>query len=239
MTDSQFIHSGDEKKPRVQAMFNRIARRYDFLNHALSLGIDIRWRKRALEMLDLKNGERILDVAAGTADMGILALEKAAVTVIGLDFAYGMLTYGQKKLRAKNLTDKIKLIQGDAEHLPLSDESVDAISIAYGMRNVGYIETSLAEFYRVLKPGGRVAVLEFSLPQGKLFGPVFNFYFQQILPFFGGLFSNKSDYTYLPESVRHFPSRVDFMDLMRNEGFSNIEHQDLTFGVSTVFFARK
>ena len=239
MAENHFIHAGSEKKPRVQAMFNRIARRYDFLNHALSLGIDIRWRKRALEMLGMKNGERLLDVATGTADMGILALENAAIEIIGLDFAYGMLTYGQKKLRARKLTSQIKLIQGDAEHLPLADESVDAISIAYGMRNLGFIETSLAEFYRVLRPGGRVAVLEFSLPPGKLFGPVFNFYFQKILPFFGGLFSNKSDYTYLPESVRHFPSRVDFMDLMLNEGFSDVVHRDLTFGVSTIFFARK
>ena len=239
MTEPQFIHSGAEKKPRVQAMFNRIAGSYDFLNHTLSLGIDIRWRKKALSLLELQDGEQMLDVATGTADMGLLALDKAAINVIGLDFAYGMLAHGQKKLVARNANNKIKLLQGDAEHLPFKDESMDAITIAYGMRNVGFIEQTLAEFYRVLKPGGRAAVLEFSLPQGKIFGPMFNFYFRRILPFFGGLVSNKSDYTYLPESVRHFPSRVDFMDLMRNEGFIGIEHHDLTFGVSTIFLGRK
>ena len=131
------------------------------------------------------------------------------------------------------------LVQADAEKLPLPNESVDAVTIAFGMRNVGFIESTLAEFYRVLKPGGRTAVLEFSLPEGAWFGPLFNFYFRKILPALGGLFSNRSAYAYLPESVRHFPSRSDFMALMRNEGFIGIACRDLTFGVSTVFLGTK
>ncbi|MCF7798200.1 MAG: bifunctional demethylmenaquinone methyltransferase/2-methoxy-6-polyprenyl-1,4-benzoquinol methylase UbiE [Lentisphaeria bacterium] len=241
MTDHKqpFIHSGAEKKPRVQAMFNRIARRYDFLNHTLSLGIDILWRKKALERLRLQDGEHLLDVATGTMDMGLMAQRFAQVNVVGVDFAFEMLAYGKKKLARKAAPDRIRLVQGDAERLPLRDDSVDAITIAYGMRNVGDIEQTLSEFYRVLRPGGRVAVLEFSLPQGKIFGPLFNFYFRRILPFLGGIFSNKTDYTYLPESVRHFPSRGDFMDLMRAEGFLGPECHDLTFGISSIFIATK
>ncbi|MCF7800676.1 MAG: bifunctional demethylmenaquinone methyltransferase/2-methoxy-6-polyprenyl-1,4-benzoquinol methylase UbiE [Candidatus Marinimicrobia bacterium] len=239
MTDQQFIHSGAEKKPRVQAMFNRIAGRYDFLNHALSLGIDILWRKKTLKSLRLKDGDRLLDVATGTADMGLLALDIAKVDVLGLDFAYEMLVYGSKKLVKKSATDRIHLVQGDAERIPLQSETMDAITIAYGMRNVGDIDQTLSEFYRTLRPGGRVAVLEFSLPSGRIFGPLFNFYFRKILPFFGGLFSNKTDYTYLPESVRHFPSRGDFMDLMRAEGFIGVECYDLTLGISSIFIATK
>jgi len=239
MNAPQFIHSGAGKKPPVQTMFDHIARRYDLLNHTLSLGLDTRWRKKTLSLLDLKAGETLLDVATGTGDVGLLAREIVDVVVLGLDFSRQMLAYGQSKVVKKKASAKILLVQADAERLPLPNESVDAVTIAYGMRNVGFIESTLAEFYRVLRPGGRTAVLEFSLPEGTWFGPLFNIYFRKILPALGGLFSSRSAYAYLPESVRHFPSRDDFMDLMHNEGFIGLECRDLTFGVSTVFLGRK
>ena len=235
MADSEFLHSGDEKKTQVQSMFDGIASRYDFLNHFLSLGIDLYWRKQSVKALDLKDGHKLLDVACGTGDQGFAALKAADIEVTGLDFSANMLELAKKKIDKRGLSQKFEVVQGDAENLPFEDNTFDALSISYGIRNVGTISAALSEFYRVLKPGGRLSILEFSEPQGWFFGRLYRFYFDHILPKLAGMMSSKSAYTYLPESVRHFPDRGDFKDLLSSEGFEEVQHRDLTFGITAIY----
>ncbi len=235
MSNSEFIHSGDAKKAQVQTMFDGIAKRYDFLNHFLSLGIDLYWRRQAVKALLLEDDNLLLDVATGTGDLGFAALKTARIKVIGLDYSFNMLELAKHKIEARNLSDRFELVQGDAENLPFQNNTFDALSIAYGIRNVGTISAALSEFYRVLKPGGRVSILEFSEPEGWFFGRLYRFYFDHILPKLAGMMSSKSAYSYLPESVRHFPDRRDFKDLLSSEGFHQVEHRDLTFGVTAVY----
>ena len=235
MSNTDFIHSGEEKKTQVQSMFDGIAKRYDFLNHFLSLGIDLYWRKQSVKSLHLKAGQVLLDVATGTGDQGFTALKTADIQVVGLDFSFNMLEIAEQKIQKRNLSDRFEVIQGDAEKLPFEDNSFEALSISYGIRNVGTIPAALSEFYRVLKPGGRLAILEFAEPEGWFFGRLYRFYFDHILPKLAGMMSSKSAYSYLPESVRHFPSRQDFKTLLKDEGFSSVSHRDLTFGVTTIY----
>ncbi len=235
MTNSGFKHSGEEKKGQVQDMFDGIAKRYDFLNHFLSLGLDLYWRKQSVKALVLQDGQYLLDVATGTGDQAFSALKVANVQVVGLDFSFNMLDLAKKKIDARGLADKFEVIQGDAEKLPFQDNTFDALSISYGIRNVGTITDALSEFYRVLKPGGRVSILEFSEPEGWFFGRLYRFYFDHILPGVAGMLSSKSAYTYLPESVRHFPDRSDFKALMSREGFDQVVHRNLTFGVTVIY----
>jgi len=220
-------------------MFDGIAKRYDFLNHFLSFGIDHYWRRQSVKALQLQDGQVLLDVACGTGDQGFSALKAADIRVVGLDFSANMLEFAKKKIEARGLEDKFEVIQGDAEKLPFEDDRFDALSISYGIRNVGTIASALGEFYRVLKPGGRLSILEFAEPQGWLFGRLYRFYFDHVLPKLAGLLSSKSAYSYLPESVRHFPDRTDFKDLLASEGFREVRHRDLTFGVTTIYHARK
>ncbi len=235
MSNSGFLHSGDEKKAQVQSMFDGIASRYDFLNHFLSLGIDLYWRKQSVKDLELKDGQLLLDVATGTGDQGFAALKVADIEVVGLDFSFNMLELARKKIDRRGLAHKFEVIQGDAEKLPFEDNHFDALSISYGIRNVGTISAALSEFYRVLKPGGRLSILEFSEPQGWLVGRLYRFYFDHILPKLAGMMSSKSAYSYLPESVRHFPDRGDFKDLLSSEGFQEVSHRDLTFGITAIY----
>ncbi|MCF6237962.1 MAG: bifunctional demethylmenaquinone methyltransferase/2-methoxy-6-polyprenyl-1,4-benzoquinol methylase UbiE [Candidatus Marinimicrobia bacterium] len=235
MADSEFIHSGDDKKGQVQEMFDGIARRYDFLNHFLSLGIDLYWRKQSVKALVLEDGQILLDVACGTGDQGFSALKSAEIQVVGLDFSFNMLELAKKKIDDRELADQFEVVQGDAENLPFTDNTFDALSISYGIRNVGTISAALNEFYRVLKPGGRVSILEFTEPEGWFFGRLYRFYFDHILPKLAGMMSSKSAYSYLPESVRHFPDRADFKALLSSEGFRQVEHRDLTFGVTAIY----
>ncbi|NQT63758.1 MAG: bifunctional demethylmenaquinone methyltransferase/2-methoxy-6-polyprenyl-1,4-benzoquinol methylase UbiE [Candidatus Marinimicrobia bacterium] len=239
MPDSEFLHSGDEKKSQVQSMFDGIASRYDFLNHFLSLGIDVYWRKQSVKALELEDGHILLDVASGTGDQGFAALKVANIEVVGLDFSFNMLELAKKKIDKRGLSQKFEVVQGDAENLPFQDNTFDALSISYGIRNVGTISAALGEFYRVLKPGGRLSILEFSEPQGWFFGRFYRFYFDHILPKLAGMMSSKSAYTYLPESVRHFPDRVDFKDLLSSEGFQHVNHRDLTFGITAIYHGVK
>lgn len=239
MSDSEFLHSGDAKKTQVQSMFDGIAGRYDFLNHFLSLGVDFYWRKQSVKALKLNDGNTLLDVACGTGDQGFAALKTADIKVVGLDFSAKMLELANQKINKRKLNKNFEVIQGDAENLPFDDDSFDALSISYGIRNVGTISTALGEFYRVLKPGGRISILEFSEPEGWFFGGLYRFYFDHILPKVAGLMSSKSAYTYLPESVRHFPDRTDFKDLLTSEGFQHVDHRDLTFGVTAVYHGEK
>ena len=235
MPDSEFKHYGDEKKGQVQEMFDGIAKRYDFLNHFLSLGIDLYWRKQSVKALALEDGQILLDVATGTGDQGFSALKTADIQVIGLDFSFNMLELAKQKITARGLSNLFEVVQGDAEKLPFQDNTFDALSISYGIRNVGTINTALNEFYRVLKPGGRISILEFAEPEGWFFGRLYRFYFDHILPKLAGMMSSESAYTYLPESVRHFPDRADFKALLVHEGFERVQHRDLTFGVTTIY----
>ncbi|MCF7806926.1 MAG: bifunctional demethylmenaquinone methyltransferase/2-methoxy-6-polyprenyl-1,4-benzoquinol methylase UbiE [Candidatus Marinimicrobia bacterium] len=235
----EFLHSGNEKKEQVRSMFDGIANRYDFLNHFLSFGIDNYWRVQSVKALNLEKGDHLLDVACGTGDQGFSALKRTDIQVTGLDFSANMLSIADKKIKARNLTDKFRVVQGDAEALPFDDDTFEALSISYGIRNVGTIATALDEFFRVLKPGGRLSILEFAEPPGWFFGRLYRFYFDHVLPLMAGLFSSKSAYTYLPESVRHFPDREDFKALLKSTGFRRIGHKDLTFGVTTIYHALK
>ncbi len=215
-------------------MFEDISPRYDFLNHFLSFGIDLYWRYRLVKQLKLAKGQTVLDVAAGTGDVGFAILKRYDVSVIGLDYAYNMtLLAREKALRRK--VQNIAFVQGDGEALPFADDSFDAITISYGFRNIGHYEIALAEFRRVLKPGGRLAILEFSQPRSKLFGRLYRFYFKQILPRIAGLISQSEAYRYLPESVEEFPDRKTLLTMLAAAGFANAAFRDLTFGVTSIF----
>ncbi|SVD34846.1 uncharacterized protein METZ01_LOCUS387700, partial [marine metagenome] len=196
----EFTHQGKDKKEFVQRMFDDISPHYDFLNHFLSLGIDIYWRKKFTRKLDIQDGDTILDVACGTGDVGFEILKKHSVTITGIDLSQKMIELAQGKARKRNL-DKITFLQGDAENLSINDNSVDCLTISYGFRNISNYETALSEFHRVLKPGGRLGILEFSEPKSKIIASIFGFYFHEILPRIGSLFSRSDAYRYLPESV--------------------------------------
>jgi len=233
-----FKHSGEGKKEFVQKMFDDISPHYDFLNHFLSLGIDIYWRKKFIQNLNIQDGNIVLDVACGTGDVGFEILKQNKIELINIDFAKNMLEIAENKAKKRGIQN-IQFIQGDAEKLPLENEEVDFLTIAYGFRNIVHYEKALAEFYRVLKPNGILGILEFSIPKSKIFGSVFKFYFHHILPRIGSLFSRSDAYRYLPESVDFFPSRDEICSKIINSGFKNSRYIDVTFGVSTIFLGKK
>jgi len=221
-------------------MFDNIAWRYDFLNHFLSFGIDHRWRERAIHILSQVSPETILDIACGTGDLSIEALKLKPRKIIGVDISEGMLAKGREKLVRKNLEKSITLVYGDSEALQFDDHVFDAAMVAFGVRNFENINQGLAEILRVLKPGGLLVVLEFSKPQSLFFKKIFNFYFFRILPFMGRLFSkDASAYSYLPESVNAFPDRIDFLDIMRNVGFTDTCFEELTMGIVCLYYGKK
>ena len=234
----KFKHSGKGKKEFVQKMFDDISPRYDFLNHFLSLGTDIYWRRKFIRNLNIISGHTVLDVACGTGDIGFEILKKYNAKLINLDLSKNMLNIAEKKAKEKRF-ENIQFIQGDAEMLPLKNNSVDCLTIAYGFRNIAHYEKALEEFYHVLKPGGILGILEFSIPKSRIIGALFTFYFHHILPWIGSLFSRSDAYRYLPESVNFFPSRDDICNQIKQSGFQNSRFIDLTFGVSTIFLGKK
>ena len=228
------------KREQVEQMFDSIAHRYDFLNRFLSLGIDQIWRKKAIASLKEVKPEYILDVATGTADLAIAALKLNPIHVTGIDISNQMLAVGRDKIKAKLLHDKIELLQGDSSKLPFNDNKFDAITVAFGVRNFELLQQGLNEMNRVMRKGGKIAVLEFSKPKQFPVKQLYNFYFKYILPGWGGLISkSKSAYTYLPESVNHFPEGKEFAAYLENAGFSQIKIKPLTFGVCTLYTAIK
>lgn len=228
------------KREQVEQMFDSIAHRYDFLNRFLSLGIDQIWRKKAIASLKEVKPEYILDVATGTADLAIAALKLNPKHVTGIDISNQMLAVGRDKIKAKLLHDKIELLQGDSSKLPFNDNKFDAITVAFGVRNFELLQQGLNEMNRVMRKGGKIAVLEFSKPKQFPVKQLYNFYFKYILPTWGGLISkSKSAYTYLPESVNHFPEGKEFAAYLENAGFSQIKIKPLTFGVCTLYTAIK
>ncbi|MCB0516799.1 MAG: bifunctional demethylmenaquinone methyltransferase/2-methoxy-6-polyprenyl-1,4-benzoquinol methylase UbiE [Bacteroidetes bacterium] len=219
-------------------MFNNIAAQYDFLNHFLSLGIDRIWRRKTIQSLAAIQPQAILDVATGTADLALEALKLQPKRIVGIDISKDMLAKGQEKI--KPYADVISLQLGDSENLPFHEADFDAVTVAFGVRNFENLEKGLSEMYRVLRKGGRVAILEFSRPHNFPVKQIFNFYFKNILPTIGKFVSKDNRaYTYLPESVAVFPEGKDFCDILLNIGFKNIQCKTLTFGISTLYIADK
>jgi demethylmenaquinone methyltransferase/2-methoxy-6-polyprenyl-1,4-benzoquinol methylase len=227
---------------RIAGMFDAIAGRYDFLNHVLSAGIDRRWRKRAIRSLRLSGGERVLDLCTGTGDLAIAAVRArpAAARVVGVDFSAAMLRVGEGKLRAASLAARIAMVQGDAARVPLGSASVDAITIGFGIRNVERMDVACAELYRVLKPGGRLAILEFAVPTMPVFGAFYGWYVNRVLPRIGRALSrNDSAYAYLPASISAFASPDEFVKILRQAGFGTISPIRLMLGSVILYTAQK
>lgn len=228
------------KKEQVADMFNNIAGKYDFLNHFLSLGIDKGWRKKAIAEIAKVQPKTILDVATGTGDLAIAASKLNPEKIVGIDIAAQMLDVGRQKLKEKGLSELISMQVGDSEALPFADNSFDAITCAYGVRNFEHLEAGLKEMRRVLRPGGKLAILEFSHPKKFPVKQGYQFYFKYILPTLGKLVSRHSTaYSYLPESVMAFPEGQRFCDILQECGFQGPKARPLTFGITTLYTAGK
>lgn len=229
-----------DKKEQVAEMFNNISKKYDFLNHFLSLGIDIRWRKKAVKLLKKDNPKHILDIATGTADFAIESLALNPDKVTGVDISEGMLEVGREKLKKKGVDHIIQLELGDSEKLMFKDNNFDAVIVSFGVRNFANLELGLADMFRVLKPGGKTVIVEFSKPSKFPFKHIYNFYFKAILPKIGKVVSkDQSAYTYLPESVQVFPDGAEFLEVLKRVGFKNTKCIPLTFGVSSIYVGEK
>lgn len=228
------------KKQQVSRMFDNISGKYDFLNHFLSLGIDIAWRKKAIRTLRPYQPKTILDVATGTGDFALEALALHPERVIGVDISEGMLAVGRKKIAARKLEGVVELKTGDSENLPFPDNFFDAVIVAFGVRNFENLEQGLREMKRVLKPGGRVVILEFSRPSKFPMKQLYNAYFTTILPWIGRRISrDQAAYTYLPESVKAFPDGDNFLNILTRLGYTNPACKTLTFGISSLYVASR
>ena len=222
-----------ERKRRIQEMFNGIARRYDLLNHLLSAGMDLYWRRRALSQTRTGPSVEVLDLATGTGDFALAASRLKPRRVVGIDVAVQMLKIGQGKIDAGSA---LHLMAGDAESLPFADDSFDLVTVAFGVRNFGHIPTGLSEAWRVLRTGGELLILDFADPEMPVFKQFYSFYFKRILPIVGGLISgNRPAYSYLPRSVGEFPKGQIFLDLLDTAGFRENLATRLTFGVAYVY----
>jgi demethylmenaquinone methyltransferase / 2-methoxy-6-polyprenyl-1,4-benzoquinol methylase len=241
------LHSRKEQDPeKIRSMFDRISPTYDLLNRTLTLGIDRHWRKVAVKALGSLNGAHCLDICCGTGDMAfeVARHSKGAFAEIqALDFSEEMLTFARAKLKKishskASLSERIEFQRGDAEELPFEDGRFDVALVAFGIRNVSNIPQALSEAARVLKPGGRFAILEFSMPTSALIGALYRVYFRQILPRIGALFSgDAAAYHYLNESAEAFPARDEFAKVITSSGFSAVEVLPITFGLVTVYLA--
>jgi demethylmenaquinone methyltransferase/2-methoxy-6-polyprenyl-1,4-benzoquinol methylase len=240
MTVVPYKDQNVSKKEQVARMFNSISGRYDFLNHFLSLGIDKRWRRKAIRILEAAKPKLILDVATGTADFALQALSLTPEKIVGVDISEGMLEVGRGKIEKQGLSGKIELRLADSENLPFPDNNFDAVTVGFGVRNFENLKKGLLEINRVMKPGALLVVLEFSRPSRFPFKQVYNVYFKFILPKIGRLVSrDKSAYTYLPESVEAFPDGDRFVAILQETGFKNTTCKPLTFGVSSIYTAQK
>jgi demethylmenaquinone methyltransferase/2-methoxy-6-polyprenyl-1,4-benzoquinol methylase len=230
-----------EKGTKIQQMFGTIAPRYDFLNRLLSLGIDRRWRTKAVRLLKYREGSRILDVATGTGDVAleIARTTPSSVKITGADFCQEMIELGEAKVAASLYAERIDFRVAPCEDLPFPNNTFDSVTIAFGIRNVVDRKLGLAEMWRVLQPGGRMIILEFSTPRSQLFRQIYYFYFRRLLPMIGGLFSRYNAYKYLPDSVLEFPSHEEFSRMITEAGFRNIHIHELTFGIATIYAGEK
>ncbi|MCT4603288.1 MAG: bifunctional demethylmenaquinone methyltransferase/2-methoxy-6-polyprenyl-1,4-benzoquinol methylase UbiE [Marinifilum sp.] len=228
------------KKAQVALMFNNIAKKYDFLNHVLSMGIDKLWRKKAVKLLKPLQPKMILDIATGTGDFALANLKLNPDKVVGIDISTEMLAVGREKVAKKNLSHKIELLEGDSENIQFKDNTFDAITVAFGVRNFENLEKGLQEMNRVVRPGGKVVVLEFSKPRNFPVKQIYNFYFFRILPFWGKMVSkDASAYTYLPKSVDAFPDGEDFLKIYESCGFAETKQIKLSFGIASIYIGTK
>lgn len=228
--------AGASKKDEVAVMFDKIANRYDFLNHLLSLGIDRGWRKKAVREFKDAPPLKLLDIATGTGDFAITALEMNPGKITGIDISEGMLAIGRQKIIKKGLQNKIELQYGDSENLPFPDASYDGAMAAFGVRNFGNLERGLGEIHRVLKPGSKIVVLEFSQPKAFPVKQLYWFYFRYVLPLIGRLVSSdNAAYSYLPESVKAFPDGEAFLQKLLQAGFDQPIQKQLTFGIASIY----
>jgi demethylmenaquinone methyltransferase / 2-methoxy-6-polyprenyl-1,4-benzoquinol methylase len=242
MTEVKPYAANAGKKEQVEHMFDNIAHSYDFLNRFFSLGTDIRWRNKALRTLNDIAPERLLDVATGTADFALqIAGSRLPVKhITGIDISAGMLDIGRQKVAKKQWGDKIELIKADSENLPFESGRFDAVTVAFGVRNFEHLEKGLAEMLRVLRPGGKAVVLEFSKPRKFPMKQLFGFYFRFIMPGIGRLVSkDKRAYEYLPESVAAFPEGQDFADILSRVGYRDIRIKALSGGIASIYTATK
>lgn len=228
------------KKEQVTQMFDTISGNYDDLNRVISLGIDVKWRKKVVDIVAKKNPENILDIATGTGDLAILMSKTSAKKIIGLDLSVGMLEVGKKKIADQNLSDKIDMIVGDSENIPFPDNHFDAITVSFGIRNFETLEKGLAEIYRVLKPNGVFVILETSVPTKFPFKQGYSFYTKMILPLIGKIFSkDKNAYGYLSTSAANFPFGEKLNNILRKVSFIDCVAMPQTFGVATIYTATK
>ncbi len=231
---------GAPERDAMRSMFDRIAPRYDLLNHLLSAGADRAWRREGVDSLDLPEGARVLDLCTGTGDFLLETLGREPTRVgLGIDLSLEMLRRGVDKLRKHGLETRAGLVAGDAEQLPLRSESMDAALVAFGIRNVGQPAVALGELRRVLRAGGRLRILEFAMPSGFL-GHLYRFYFQRVLPWLGALVSRDRDaYRYLPASVARFPGPAQFGRLLAEAGFRDVRWRPLSMGVAFLYQAER
>jgi len=227
----------EDKKAAVESMFDSIAWRYDFLNHFLSFNFDKSWRRRAIKIISKSyKTPYILDVATGTGDLAIAAMKINPSKITGIDISRNMLEIGSAKVKSRGLSDVIDLKYGDSENIPFDDNLFDVAMVAFGVRNFSDPVRGLSEMRRVIREGGMIMVLEFSKPSGFPFKPLYNFYFRNILPLFGRLFSkDKAAYSYLPDSVMKFPDNEEFLKLMDQSGLTNNQQIKLTGGVASIY----
>lgn len=228
------------KKEQVAQMFDTISGNYDDLNRVISFGIDIKWRKKVLKLVSDTNPKNILDIATGTGDLAILMTETSATQIIGLDISAGMLDVGRQKINQKNLSNKIEMMLADSENMPFENDTFDAITVAFGVRNFENLEKGLAEIFRVLKPNGIFVILETSVPEKFPFKQGYRFYSRNILPLIGKLFSkDNSAYQYLSDSASVFPFGEVLNNILRKTGFISVTSMPQTLGVATIYTASK
>jgi len=228
------------EKTRVREMFDNIAPKYDLLNTLLSFGMHKCWKRKAIRLLKKDHVRSFLDVATGTADLAIMAARLKPEQVFGVDISVRMIDRGRKKIRKRRLDHLVKLMMADSEVLPFLDDTFDAVTVAFGVRNFENLEKGLAEMLRVLKPGAKVVILEFSTPTKSPFRQLYHFYFTHILPVIGRLISRDSKaYRYLPDSVGRFPAGEEFVNILKNVGYVNTEFRSLSFGIACIYTGKK
>lgn len=228
------------KKEQVTKMFDTISGEYDGLNRVISFGIDVSWRKKVVALVGKNNPDSILDIATGTGDLAIQLVDTKASKIVGLDISSGMLEIGKEKINKKGLNKTIQMVLGDSENMPFEDNSFDAITVAFGVRNFENLNLGLSEIYRLLKPNGTFVILETSVPTKTPFKQGYNFYSKHVLPKIGRLFSkDKTAYKYLSESASVFPYGEELNNILRKIGFINVTDLPQTFGVATIYSASK
>ncbi len=228
------------KKEQVTQMFDNISENYDDLNRVISLGIDVKWRKKVVKIVSENNPKQILDIATGTGDLALIMASLNPDRIVGLDISSGMLEVGKRKIAKAKLSDKIEMIVGDSEEMPFNDGTFDAITVSFGVRNFANLDKGIKEIARVLKPTGVLVILETSNPTKFPFKQGYKFYTNFILPIIGKLFSkDKVAYSYLSESANSFPFGEAFNNILQKNGFTNTKHTPVTFGVATIYTASK